>query len=203
MGKKFKCTEDALRFAFHYSGQAYDRPLMNRMADDPTGTAAEEALCGIDGAGQAGMIWSQVMRLSPMSQYVLYASYSPRSVRCNCERPCCSGHKPNPFWEACVVKIEEAAVTRALAGCISHRVLRRSIVRRLLGDRLIVLQDVAERCGVAQNTASNHNRLIKEWLFGTKQDGWTTGIRPRALAQFDAMLVAAGVVESSGRDQGC
>ena len=199
MSKKFRCAEDALRFAFHYSGQVYDSPLMNRMADDPTGVAADEAmsLSGNDGAAQAAMIWNQVMRLSPMSQFVLYASYSDRSVRCGCGRPCCAGYKPNPFWEACIVKIEEAAITRALAGCISHRVLRRSIVRRAFGDKSVVLGDVATRCDVTQNTASNHNQAIKTWLFGTKQDGWTTGIRPRALAQLDGMLVEAGVVFSA------
>jgi hypothetical protein len=198
MSGKFKTIEDALRFAFHYSGQSYERPIMNRMADDPVRTFGESmGLSGNDGAGQAGMLWNQVMRLSDMSQFVLYAAYSPRSAPCNCGRPCCSGYKPNPFWEACIVKIEEAAITRALAGCISHRTLRRQIVRRLFGDKSIVLQDVAARCEVAQNTASNHNQAIKGWLFGSKEDGWTSGVRPRAVAQLDVMLAEAGVVESA------
>lgn len=197
MAQTFKCAQDALRFAFHYSGQAYDRPFMNRMADDPVGKFGEAmGLSGLDGAGQAGMIWSQAMRLSPMSQFVLFAYYASRQVRCSCGRPCCSGWAPNPFWEACIVKIEEAAITRALAGCISHRVLRRSIVRRLFGDKSVVLQDIARECDVSQNTASEHNMRIKAWLFGTKADGWTTGIRPRAVAQLDKILIEAGVVES-------
>lgn len=195
MDKKFRTTEDALRFAFHYSGQSYERPIMNRLADEPVRTFGETmGLSGNDGAAQAGMLWNQVMRLSDMSQFVLYAAYSARSVPCDCGRSCCSGYKPNPFWEACIVKIEEAAVTRALAGCISHRILRRQIVRRLFGDKSIVLQDVAARCEVAQNTASNHNQAIKEWLFGTKDDGWTTGVRPRAVAQLREFFIEAGVV---------
>lgn len=192
---KFKSTDDALLFAFHYSGQSYERPLMNKLASNPTEFIAN-GLSGNDGAGQAGMIWSQVMRLSSMGQYVLYASYSSRAVKCDCARPCCSGWKPNPFWDACIIKIEEAAITRALSGCISNRILRRSIVRRLFGDKSIVLQDVAAKCGVHKDTASDHNIRIKKWLFGTRQDGWTTGIRPRAFAQLDSSLIEAGVVKS-------
>ena len=31
----FDSAHAALVYAFNYSGQAYDRPLMNRLADDP------------------------------------------------------------------------------------------------------------------------------------------------------------------------
>lgn len=197
MTDKFRTTEDALRFALHYSGQAYERPLMNKMADDPVRTYGEAmGLSGLNGAAQAGIIWSNLMRLSDMSQFVLYASYAGRSMVCNCGRPCCSGYAPNPFWDACIVKIEEAAITRALAGCVSHRVLRRQIVRRCFGDKSVVLQDLAAQCDVAQNTASEHHMRIKAWLFGTKADGWTTGIRPRAVAQLDGMLIEAGIVQA-------
>lgn len=198
MNRKFRCAEDALRFAFHYSGETYDRPMMNKMADDPVRRFVEAmGLSGNDGAAQSGMIWNQVMRLSDMSQYVLFASYSPMRSVCDCGRACCSGHKPNPFWDACIGKIEEAAITRALAGCISHRILRRQIVRRCFGDKSVVLSDVATICGVAQNTASNHHQAIRAWLFGTKPDGWTTGIRPRAVEQLNAMLIESGIVASA------
>lgn len=193
--QQFKSARDALIFAFRYSGQAYERPMMNRMADDPVNYAGEQAqLHGLDGAGQAAMIWNRVAILSPMHQFVLYAAYGPRRTPCSCGHACCSGWARNPFWEACIVKIEEAAITKALSGCVSHRVLRRQIVRRVFGDKSVELQDVAKQCDVAQNTASNHHMRIKAWLNGTKDDGYATGVRSRAERCIEQLLEDAEIM---------
>jgi hypothetical protein len=194
--QQFKSAQDALIFAFRFSGQVYERPMMNRMADDPVRYAGEQAqLHGLDGAGQAAMIWNRVALLSDMHQFVLYAAYGPRQTPCSCGHACCSGWARNPFWEACIVKIEEAAITKALAGCLTNRRLRRGIVKGLFGDKSVSLPDLAHQCEVAENTAASHRQRIKHWLNGTREDGHTAGVRPRAERCIEQLLADAGILE--------
>lgn len=196
--QQFKSAQNALIFAFRYSGQVYERPMMNRMADDPVGYAGEQAqLYGLDGAGQAAMIWNKVSILSDMHQFVLYAAYGPRKTPCSCGHACCSGWAVNPFWEACIVKIEEAAITKALAGCVSHRALRRGIVKGLFGDKSKTLSDLAHQCNVTEKTAITHRQRVVVWLFGTKEDGNTSGIRPRAERCIEQLLMDAGLLDAA------
>ncbi|WP_237173026.1 DNA-binding protein [Paracandidimonas lactea] len=192
----FQSAHAALVYAFNYSGQAYDRPIMNRMADDPV-EAVSKGLSGLDGAGQAGMIFNKLQHLPPLYQYIVFATYAPRSIPCSCRYPCCSGHKRNEFWHACIRQIEEAAITQALPGCVSHRVLRRGIIQREFGDKSLSLAELAEKAGVHRDTATNHASKIRAWLHGQKAKSGheaVAGVKTAALRMIAQILAEDGLV---------
>lgn len=118
--------------------------MMNRLADNPVDYVSK-GLSGMDGAAQAAMVFNKLFHLPPFYQYIVFAAYAPRTIPCECRRSCCVGQKRNEQWHACIRMIEEAAITQALAGCITHRVLRRGIVQRAFGDKSVTL---AEKAGV-------------------------------------------------------
>lgn len=196
----FKTTHDALLFAFNFSDQQYDRPLMNRYADDPV-SYVSKGLSGMDGAGQAGIIMSRLLDVPPLCQYVIFAQYAPKTISCDCGRACCRGHKDNRLWLAAINEISRAALTQALPGCVSHRVLRDGIVRKLFERKRekhkIVLSDLAERCGVPQRTATDHSAKIRRWYFGvnaSKDREAVIGVRQVAEAHTETVLTACGIV---------
>lgn len=192
----FASAHNALLFAFNFSAQQYERPMMNRMADDPVAHVSK-GLGGMDGAAQAGMIMSKILKLPPLHQYIVFATYAPRLIDCSCTRSCCTGRKPNEYWHACIRMIEEAAITQALAGCISHRVLRRGIVQRAFGDKNVVLADLADKAGVNQGTASNHASRVRLWLHGAparKGVEAVEGVKGKALGMIEAILIADNLV---------
>src|SRR5690554_4052324 len=155
----FETSHGGLVFAFNYSAQQYDRPLMNRLADTPI-TTVTKGLSGMDGAAQAGMIFAKLEHMPPLYQFIVFATYAPRTIPCNCRHSCCSGHKRNELWHACIRMIEEAAITQALAGCVSHRVLRRGLVERAFGDKSKTLAQLAKAADVSETTANSHNQKV-------------------------------------------
>ena len=192
----FQSAHNALLFAFNFSGQQYERPMMNRMADDPV-KAVGLGLSGMDGAAQAGMIFAKLERLPALYQFIVFATYAPRIIPCECRHPCCAGHRPNELWNACIRMIEEAAITQALTGCISHRVLRRGIVQRAFGDKSITLTDLAEKAGVSETTAISHNSKVRLWLHGRpagKGREAISGVKAAALSLIEQILINDGLV---------
>lgn len=192
----FASAHNALLFAFNFSGQQYDRPMMNRLADDPIDYVSK-GLSGMDGAAQAAMVFNKLFHLPPLYQYIVFATYAPRSIPCACRYPCCSGQKRNELWHACIQMIEEAAITQALPGCVSHRLLRRGLVMRAFGDKSIVMADLAEKAGVHRDTATNQASRIKIWLHGQparRGHDAIEGIKTAALRMIEQILVEAGLV---------
>ena len=192
----FQSAHNALLFAFNFSGQQYERPMMNRMADDPVAYVSK-GLSGVDGAAQAGMIFAKLERLPALYQFIVFASYAPRIIPCECRHSCCAGTKPNELWNACIRMIEEAAITQALTGCMSHRVLRRGIVQRAFGDKSVVLADLAEKAGVTEKTASSHASKVRLWLNGApahKRTEAVEGVRGAALRLIEQILINDGLV---------
>ena len=92
----FRSAQDALLFAFRHAGQAYDRPMMLRMADTSRGAGAW--LAGLDGAAQAGMIRAEVASLGRLYEAVIVARFADRSIPCQCKAACCSGERLNGEW---------------------------------------------------------------------------------------------------------
>lgn len=192
----FASAHNALVFAFNFSGQQYDRPMMNRLADNPVDYVSK-GLSGMDGAAQAAMVFNKLFHLPPLYQYIVFASYAPRTIPCECRRSCCVGQKRNEQWHACIRMIEEAAITQALPGCITHRVLRRGIVQRAFGDKSVVLLDLAEKAGVNKNTATDHNSKVRLWLHGQaagKNRPAILGVKTQALQMIEKILVEDGLV---------
>lgn len=197
----FQSAHNALLFAFNFSGQQYERPMMNRLADDPVAYVSK-GLSGMDGAAQAGMIMSRIMLMSPLSQYIVFAHYAPKTLPCECFSPCCAGSKPNPLWVATINEISRISITAATPGALSYRVLRDAIVRKLFADtseKADVLV-AAEKCGLEKRQAYNHQAAIKLWLDGTKaktKKGKITpgvmGVRGIAFEHIDRLLVDSGI----------
>lgn len=157
----FATAHQALTFAFNFSASTLDRPLMARMADKykPTG----KGLAGNDGAGQAGMILRRIKELSRLHQAILYARFAPQEEPC----PCCQRPKARDEWMGSIRVISDAAITAALTGHLTNRVLRDGLVARYFGQK-IHLQELAARAGVNRDTASAQNSMIVNWLRGTR-----------------------------------
>ncbi len=174
----FQSAHNALLFAFNFSAQQYERPMMNRMADDPVAYVSK-GLSGMDGAAQAGMIMSRVLQLPALSQYIVFAHYAPKTLACDCPRPCCAGKKPNELWEAVIMEISRISITAATPGALSYRVLRDAIFRKMFGDkseRGDVLA-AADKCGLEERQAYRHQAAIKLWLDGSKERKGKEGVK--------------------------
>ncbi|AJW97185.1 hypothetical protein BM43_3197 [Burkholderia gladioli] len=160
--KLFRTPEAAIIFAFNYSMQQQDRPAMNRLAF-PAGRNGL-GLSGMDGAGQGGMILRELTALTDAEMAALLGRYAPRSIPCPCDRPCCSGHRPNPDWEGAIRYLEQVAVG-LFSGHIVHYRLRRKLVEKALGVK-VELSALAKECGISENTAGAHWKVIRRWIDG-------------------------------------
>ena len=185
----FSSAHAALVFAFNFSGQSYDRPMMNRMADGPKRSG--KGLVGLDGAGQAGMIRREVADLGALFEAIITASFAPRTLPCSCRRSCCSGHTANPEWSDAIGYITQAAVGQ-LSGSVSNYRLRRGIVMRAFGEK-VSISELATACGVNRDTASAHNEKVSAWLTGRRRDR-ADGLIYQAKGVIEARLNEAGFV---------
>lgn len=161
----FESAHGALVFAFNFSGQAYDRPMMNRLAAPAMGTG--KGLVGLDGAAQAGMIRSEIQRLGDLAEAILIARLAPRSSPCNCRSGCCSGQKPNREWVDAISFLADYVRTSALAGCTANGMMRREYVVRYFTrkeDR-VTLEHLAEHHEIDRNTVAAHSAKVAT-LFG-------------------------------------
>jgi hypothetical protein len=193
----FQSSHHALMFAFNFSHQAYEPPLMNRLAWGPL-TGMSKGLSGNDGAAQAAMILSRLSKLTIAQQNVLIAKFAPRTWPCSCRAPCCSGHKRNDMWERAICDLGQIAAAEALSGCVSNNRLRVGIVKRIFGDKSLTLEQLAERTGVHLNTAKNHSGAIKRWLLGarSRKAAADYGLIEITLARADDVLIEAGIIKS-------
>ncbi|MBN3851994.1 DNA-binding protein [Paraburkholderia sp. Ac-20340] len=207
--KLFRTPQDALVFAFNYSMQRQDRSLVDRMAAPSPRTG--KGLSGNDGAGQAGMIRRELEQLSELDRAVLAARFAPKSWPCACGSDCCSGHMPNPEYVAAIRTLEQAALAK-LAGHLSHYRLRRRLVEKAMGVK-VEISTLAKECGVSENTASAHWKIVREWICGVPKPKAkapakrvrvaTDGARADAVldeeAESAAVLTAVDGIESLAR----
>ncbi|WJJ93428.1 DNA-binding protein [Neopusillimonas aromaticivorans] len=191
----FKSAADALRFAFNYSHQQYDRPMMNRLATAPVGEG--KGLAGQDGAGQAGMILSRLERLPNMHRAVLAVRFGPMSFPCSCGSACCSEQRRNLAWEAAAGAVGAYAAEAIPGGAGRYR-LRTELVRRFYGASG-TLADVAEKVGVSLRTVASEAPLVEGWLNGYRSKEtkkWVMGVDVVAIRAAEALLSESGFIES-------
>lgn len=191
----FQSAHAALVFAFNFNMQQYDRPLINKLAGGSL-PGGGRGLSGIDGAAQAGMIRAELERLNPVRKAMVVASVAPREIYAGRSMSPGKEMRPNPEWKEAVMIVSWDMAAAALSGCISHRALRAGIVARCFGVK-VSLVELAERCGVAQNTATNHYQRIRNYLHGTRGGASAApviGEVRRALDEIEARLIAAGMV---------
>jgi hypothetical protein len=181
----FLSAHAALTFAYRFSYDQYERPLMNRLATKYVGSG--KGLAGLDGAAQAGIIRAEVAALGKIRDAIVVAWHAPWTLPCSCKSPCCSGEKPNQEFQEAISIISDHAVT-LLSGKLSNGRLRRAIVMRCFRVPQ-KLSDVAEACGVHRDTVSDHSRIIKRWL--SEKDGEIE----KSITAAEQRLVAAGIVE--------
>lgn len=160
----FESAHGALVFAFNFSGQCYDRPMMNRLASPAFGSG--KGLAGLDGAAQAGMIRAEVQAMGQLAEAILIARIAPRSVPCHCRSSCCSGHRPNKDWTDAISYLAEYVRTTALAGCTSNGLLRREYVLRYFTrkDDRISLEALAEKHDLNRQTVSAHASKVAKTI---------------------------------------
>lgn len=179
----FRSAHDALVFAFNFSMDLYDRPLMNKMADGPRPEG--KGLSGLDGAAQAGFVRAELHSLGAIPEAILIARIAPRSQPCECRKPCCSGQSLNPEWIGAVDALVQHAMA-ALSGCgVVHYRVRRASVLRYFGER-VSLTETAEKCGISKNTVTDHNQKILKALKTDEAAAW---------GRFESRLIASGMVE--------
>lgn len=149
----FESAHGALVFAFNFSGQSYDRPMMNRLAAPAIGTG--KGLVGLDGAAQAGMIRAEIQTLGRLAEAILIARIAPRSTPCHCRAACCSGHKANREWTEAIAYLADYARSMALAGTSANGIMRRACVVRHFEpkDRRMNIEEIAAMCDLSRNTA--------------------------------------------------
>lgn len=161
----FKSAHAAMVFAFNFSGQSYDRPMMNRLASPAVGSG--KGLVGLDGAGQAGMIRAEVKALGELAEAILMARLAPRYAPCHCRSACCSGKKPNQEWANVIAFLADHVRQTALRGCYANGLMRRDYVERYFTrkDDRIGLEELAEKHDINRDTASSHFAKVA-LLFG-------------------------------------
>ncbi|MDR3087791.1 MAG: hypothetical protein LBU45_07565 [Azoarcus sp.] len=182
----FESTHAALTFAFHFSGQNYQRPVMNRMVkNEPSG----KGLGGLDGAAQAGMIRAEVSALGRIAEAVITARYAPATLDCSCRAPCCCRHKPNPEWRNAIATIADHMRTTALAGCTTTALMRRDYVIRYFSGHPSI-DALSARHGLHRDSVSAHVAKVSRALY-TKKGG---GLENEAFSAVDARMKACGMV---------
>lgn len=193
----FESAHGALVFAFNFSGQCYDRPMMNRLASPAIGSG--KGLVGLDGAAQAGMIRAEVQAMGKLAEAILIARIAPRSMPCHCRQACCSGKKPNKEWTDAISFLADHVRTTALAGCTANGMLRREYVVRYFSrkDERVSLEVLAERHDVARNTVSAHASKVALLFGGTqakKDKAAVPGFEAAAMNAIEDQLRDIGMV---------
>lgn len=193
----FESAHGALVFAFNFSGQCYDRPMMNRLASPAFGSG--KGLAGLDGAAQAGMIRAEVQAMGQLAEAILIARIAPRSVPCHCRSSCCSGKRPNWEWTNAIAFLADHVRQTAMHGCCSNGLMRRDYVERYFtrkGDR-VSLEALAEKHDINRDTASGHFARVA-LLFGgaapKKGKPAEVGLEHVAMDAADQRLRSAGMV---------
>jgi hypothetical protein len=159
----FNSTHAALAFAFSYS-ERNGRPNMLGSMSEKLRPRTGRGLVGLDGAAMAGMILRHVLAdLSELQSAVIVGKFS-RPTPC---RSCGSFHDTTDRIEA-VERLAQYTLTKMQLDR-PNLALRRGLVRRYLGDR-VKMRDLAQTCGVHQNTASNHDKKVQEILRGIERE---------------------------------
>jgi len=183
---RFSSGHDALVFAFNVSDQAYDRPMMNRLAAPSIGKGG---LAGLEAPAQAGMIRAEVQAMGKLAEAIIIARIAPRSVPCHCRSACCAGHRPNKEWTDAISYLADHVRTTALAGCTANGMLRREYVVRYFSrkDERVSLEVLAERHDVARNTVSAHAAKVALLLGGAQPKKDKPGVPGLESAAMDAI----------------
>lgn len=187
----FRNAHDALTFAFNVSHQAYDRPMLSRMAKPSSGRLG---LGGLEAAAQAGMIRAEVAKLGRIPEAVLIARFAPKAVPHElCPCPKCDHKHPNKEWTHALALLAQHLKEDVLEGCVTTWDMRMQYVQRIfLPKSANISQDLlAKRNNVTEKTIRNHMSEVRKFFSGKN------GIEAFSLAVIEEQLIEIGMVQAS------
>lgn len=165
----FHSAHAALTFSFQYNAQQYEPSIMARlMGGSRIGRGL--GLVGIDGAGQAGMVLSELERLDDRYVAILTAKMTPHQIPCNCHAKCCSGHRPNETWRAARDWLADHSIV-AVPLTLSYTQFRRMAVDKYFGKK-ITIGDMATKFRIERHKAGEQNAAIREYLKQIESQAW-------------------------------
>lgn len=180
----FKSHNEALTFAFRFSDEQYAiSPTAKMMKSGVVGSG--RGLVSLDGAAQAGLILSNVRRLTPIQQACIVCRYSDRFVDCDCGKICCGGKTILDEYKEAILFLDNAVALPALTG-VTLRQMRHAIIRNYFepkkaAERLSVGQ-AADKLKVPRRTAYDMKVKIEAALIDhdktarTKIDEYLAGM---------------------------
>lgn len=161
----FPSAEAALRWALS------DERVALQQSGTYRSPGSGRGLSGFDGAGQAGIILSQVRALGSPRSMILTAQVASAKLRApECRHDGCCGWHSNPVWVAAVRSVadwwlsehpEERRRERLVIGCL----------RRFFGEHVSV-EAIAKRNGLHRTTVSEFNGALLAPIKPLKEAAW-------------------------------
>jgi hypothetical protein len=164
-----KSAKEAVVFALNYTDQQYALSPMAAFLKH-SGGGSGRGLNGLDGAGQAGMVWAEIACLPYYQALAIIARCTAHRLRCTCGSPCCSGWRANEMWTQVTSQLCDHSL-QALAGHVSNRRLRLASTEKVFGAK-VTLDEVAVKVGVSKSTAARQHAKIKDLLRTLEHHGW-------------------------------
>ena len=173
----FVSAQDAVKFAVTFNHGIVPRSSMLQIADPSTGHG--RGLSGLDGAGQAGMILSEVSLLPTLLQQTApLARLMPHYTECNCGAACCSKKRVHWTWMELITqavteldRIQEENRTPGVRGQELQPRLRIALVCRFFGEPS-TLEDIARACEVSTQMVTAHRKFVNSHLKREEHRAW-------------------------------
>lgn len=166
----FKSAEEAITFACNYSSQQYAlSPMAKILQRGAYGSG--RGLVGLDGAGQAGMVFAELERFDYWPLVALMAGKVIRSERCDCGHACCRGWKMTEMFREAVTQLADY-VARVLPVVPPVKEFRVAVLMKFFGEKVHVL-DVADSLGIKKDAANRHAAAIRKCVREMQKDALT------------------------------
>ncbi|QBR00491.1 hypothetical protein [Paraburkholderia pallida] len=166
----FSSADEAITFACNYSSQQYAlSPMAKIMQRGAYGSG--RGLVGLDGAGQAGMVFAELDRLDYWQMVALVAGKAIRSERCDCTRACCRGWKMTELFREAVFQLADH-VAAALPVVPPVKEFRVAVIMKYFGEKVNPM-DVAEKLEIPDHAAERHATAIRKCVRELKKNGLT------------------------------
>lgn len=166
----FTSAQEAITFACNYSSQQYAMSPMTKLLQGPV-RGSGRGLVGLDGAGQAGMVFAELARIDYWQLAALVTGKIARSERCDCRRSCCRGWKLNPMFEEAVSQLADH-VAMTLTPVPPVKEFRVAVIMKYFGENVSPL-DTAKHLGIPKNAAERHITAIRRCIRELEKNGLT------------------------------
>ncbi len=150
----FRSAQDALRFAFNYSGQQSPMTPMTRLLAGP-GIGKGLGMVGLDGAAQAGIILARLDKLTAQQRNVLTVSFG--DVRMEC--PCCGQLAPSDEWRDAIDALSHCAELEGVPRPVRYAAIEKAICRRKWDAKRL-----SQEYGISLSTLHRQVRALKDRL---------------------------------------